>query len=35
MDEILGPEWRLLREEAPEVEPDLPAPDDLDSWFPR
>jgi hypothetical protein len=35
LDEIVGPEWRLQREEEPEIEPDTPEPDDFDSWFPR
>jgi hypothetical protein len=35
LDEILGPEWRLQREQAPEIEPDIQNLDDLDSWFPR
>lgn len=35
LDEIVGPEWRLQREEEPQIAPDTPQPDDLDSWFPR
>ncbi|MDX1994629.1 MAG: hypothetical protein SF029_19760 [bacterium] len=33
LDEIVGPQWRRMREV--EVEPDLPATDSLDDWFPR
>ena len=32
LDEIVGSEWRQLREE-PEIEPDQPASDDWDAWF--
>jgi len=35
LDEIVGPEWRLQGEEEPEIEPDTPQPDDLESWFPH
>jgi hypothetical protein len=35
LDEIVGPEWRLLREAEPEIAPDTRQPDDLDAWFPR
>lgn len=35
LDDVVGPEWRLQREEAQAVEPDLPTTNDLDSWFPR
>jgi len=35
LDEIVGAEWRRLREEELEIEPEHPAPDDFDSWFPR
>ena len=34
LDRIVGPDWQLLREEL-EIEPEQPAPDDLDAWFPR
>jgi hypothetical protein len=34
LDRIVGPEWQLLRQE-PEMEPQEPAPDDLNAWFPR
>jgi hypothetical protein len=34
LDEIVGQEWRQLRQE-PEIESTLPHPDDLDAWFPR
>lgn len=34
LDDIVGLEWRLLREE-PTLEPELSDADDLDAWFPR
>ncbi len=35
LDEVVGPEWRLQREEEQEIEVESPDMDDLDSWFPR
>lgn len=35
LNRIVGPEWRHLREEEPEITPEQPAPDDLDTWFSR
>ena len=36
LDEIVGPEWRLLREEPqPTPEPPKTGSIDLDEWFPR
>jgi hypothetical protein len=38
LDRLVGPEWRKLREEEPELEqpnPPLPYGDNLDDWFPR
>ncbi len=32
LDDVVGPEWRLEREEEPEVKPEV---DDFDVWFPR
>jgi hypothetical protein len=32
LDRIVGPEWRLMREQEPERTPDT---NDLDVWFPR
>ena len=32
LDEAVGIEWRLQREEEPEIKPDV---DDLDAWFTR
>lgn len=35
LDRIVGPDWQRLREDEPEIEPEQPAPDDLEMWFPR
>jgi len=35
LDRIVGTEWQRLRDEEPEIEPEQPAPDDLDVWFSR
>ncbi len=35
LDEVVGPEWRLQREEEQEIEAESPDMGDLDSWFPR
>ena len=35
LDEIVGVEWRRLREDDPIIEPERLALDDFDSWFPR
>jgi hypothetical protein len=35
LDRLVGPEWQFLREVEPEIEPEQPAPNDLDAWFPR
>jgi hypothetical protein len=35
LDDIAGPEWRRLREDAPQVEPQPPDINDLDAWFGR
>ena len=32
LDDIVGPEWRMHREQEPEITPDSNA---LDAWFPR
>ena len=32
LDDVIGPEWRLQREDEPEIKPDI---DDLDAWFTR
>jgi hypothetical protein len=35
LDRIVGPGWQHLREEEPEIEPEQPASNDLESWFPQ
>ena len=35
LDRIVGPEWQQLRQEEPEVEPNMPDADDFEAWFPR
>jgi hypothetical protein len=33
LDRLIDPNWRRLREEEQKLEPEQPAPDDLDAWF--
>lgn len=35
LDRIVGPEWQQLRQEEPDVEPEMPDADDFEAWFPR
>lgn len=35
LDDLVGLEWRKLRDDELELEPEQPALDNLDAWFPR
>jgi hypothetical protein len=36
LDDVVGPEWRIQREEEPNIEQSqMKDPNDLDAWFGR